>query len=105
MDSRFQVHEVQLLFSLRSRSYPVKANLKNKYRNDLLCNLCKSAISDQQHLLECLVLRRFVPELRNTKVKYSDIFSPNLEAQLAAVKLFGLIDRQREIVLEALDFK
>ena len=73
---RFQVLEVQLLFSLRSRSYPVKANLKNKYRQNLACFLCNSSSCDQQHLMTCVVLRKFVPDLINTKVKYSDILAP-----------------------------
>ena len=101
-DPRFQVHEVQLLFSLRSRSYPVKANLKNKYRQNLACFLCNSSSCDQQHLMTCAVLRKFVPDLINTKVKYSDIFSDNVDKQLAAVKLFDIIDKQRERLLEAL---
>ena len=83
----------------------MKANMKNKYKDDLLCNLCRSAVCDQEHLLKCAVIKEFVPELRNTKVKYSDIFGKNVEAQLAAVKLFDLIDKQREIVMDALDFK
>ena len=101
-DPRFQVHEVQLLFSLRSRSYPVKANLKNKYRQNLACFLCNSSSCDQQHLMTCVVLRKFVPDLINTKVKYSDIFSDNVDKQLAAVKLFDIIDKQRERLLETL---
>ena len=104
-DMRFKTHEVQLLFSLRSRTYPVKSNMKNKYKDDLLCNLCRSAVCEQEHLLRCAVLQEFVPELRNTKVMYSDIFGRNVEAQLAAVKLFDLIDKQRELVMDALDFK
>ena len=104
-DSRFKVHEVQLLFSLRSRSYPVKANLKNKYKNDLLCGFCRSAFCEQQHLLQCSVLKKFVPELRDTKVKYDDIFSDSVEAQLEAVKLFNIIDKQREILCDVMKLK
>ena len=104
-DPRFQVHEVQLLFSLRSRSYPVKCNLKNKYRDNLSCFLCNSSVCDQQHLMTCVVLRKFVPEMRNTSVNYSDIFSENVDNQLAAVKLFNLIDKQRERLLETLGVK
>ena len=99
---QFMKYEVQLLFSLRSRSYPVKANLKNKYRQNIACFLCHSSVCDQQHLMTCAVLRKFVPDLRNTKVKYSDIFSHNVDNQLAAVKLFDLIDKQRERLLETL---
>ena len=104
-DSRFKVHEVQLLFSLRSRSYPVKANLKNKYKNDLLCCFCKSAVCEQEHLLQCSVIKKFVPELRDTKVKYSDIFNDNVEAQLAAVKLFDIVDKRREKLCDVMNLK
>ena len=102
-DQRFQVHEVQLLFALRSRSYPVKSNLKNKFKQNLACSLCASATCDQQHLMECVVLKQFVPELISTSVKYSDLFSSSVDKQLAAVKLLDLIHKQRERLLETLN--
>ena len=91
--------------SIVYNSIKAKANMKNKYKDELLCNLCRYADCEQEHLLKCAVLKEFVPELRDTKVKYSDIFGKNVEAQLAAVKLFNLINKQRELVMDALDFK
>ena len=42
-------------------------------------------------------MRRFLPELTSTTVKYTDIFG-NVDKQLAAVKLFAKISKQREII-------
>ena len=51
-DPRISQREAKLLFNLRTRMYHVKANYKNKYLNNLTCDLCKSATSDQPHLME-----------------------------------------------------
>ena len=34
--------------------------------------------------------------------KYDDIFSDNVEAQLAAVKLFDIVDKQREVLCDVM---
>jgi hypothetical protein len=103
-DRRFTVDEIQLLFQLRTRMYPVKENMKNKYKNDLSCEFCKLGNSNQQHQLKCAVLVKFVPELANRNIKYSHIFGP-VNDQLAIVKIFSKITKQREILLEALSIK
>ena len=101
-DNRFSAEEVQLLFQLRTRMYPVKANFKNHYKDEkLLCKFCAFGISDQQHQLECVVLTKFIPELSCTTVEYADIFG-SVDDQLAAIKLFVEITNQRNILLEAL---
>ena len=81
--------------------YPVKANFKNKYKNDIFCEFCKIEISDQQHQMQCTVIKRFIPELISTKVKYTDLFG-NVERQLDFVKLFTKITQQREVLKECL---
>ena len=100
-DKRFSVPEAQLLFKLRSRMVSVKANFKKSHINDLWCQLCKVELCDQKHLLFCIVLKKFIPEMEKTSVHYSDIFG-NVDKQLCAVKLFTKILNQREIILEAL---
>ena len=61
--------------------------------------ICRIEICDQEHQLNCAVMRRFLPELTSTTVKYTDIFG-NVDKQLAAVKLFSKISKQREIIDE-----
>ena len=102
-DKRFSVEEVQLLFMLRSRQFPVKRNFRNKYRDsDLFCELCKMEESHEEHLTRCIVLKKFIPELNTSpSPDYKDIFS-NIQDQLKIVKVFLKIKRQREILFEAL---
>ena len=46
-------------------------------------------------------IKKFIPEIENTSVVYEDIYS-NVNKQLAAVKLFVKIFKQKEIILEAM---
>ena len=103
-DTRFSVSEVQLLFRLRTRTFPVKENLKNKYRDDLSCEFCRIGYSTQQHQLECPVIKKFVPELAEQQCNYSDIFG-TVEDQLRIVKTYSEISRRREILLESMSLK
>ena len=101
-DHRFSSDEVKLLFQLRTFSYPVKSNFKNMYKNsDLLCELCKLNYCDENHLLSCSVMKGFIPELEVTNVKFEDVFGSTRD-QLAAVKIFTQITRQRTILFDAL---
>ena len=48
-------------------------------------------------LMECVVIKKFVPELVRTRVKYCHIFSSRRSTwSVGAVELFVLIDSQRE---------
>ena len=102
-DRRFTVEEVQLLFMLRSRQFPVKNNYRNKYINtNLLCELCKLEESNEVHLTKCVVMKKFVPELNHSpSPDYSAVFG-NVSDQLSIVKIFAKIKKQREILFEAL---
>ena len=83
--------------------FSVKANFKNFYKFNLMCNLCKSQICDQQHLFQCSVLKLSVPELNNNmNVKYSDIFG-DIEKVVPAIKLLAKITKKREELLELID--
>ena len=81
--------------------YPVKLNFKKKYKGDLLCEFCVLEESSQQHQLKCAVLAKFVPEIADSNVEYIDIFG-SVDDQLAAVKLFAKITKQRNHLLEVL---
>ena len=102
-DRNFTVEEVQLLFMLRSRQFPVKKNFKNKFKNtNMLCDLCKLEECDEGHATRCAVLKNFVPELNTTpSPDYNDVFG-NVHDQLRIVKIFKKIRTQREILFEAL---
>ena len=63
--------------------------------------MCQVEICDQKHLMSYAVLKKFLPELVNTNIKYEDIFG-SVNQQLIAIKLLTKSINQREIILEAL---
>ena len=93
--------EAKLLFKLRTRMYQVKCNFKGLYTNNLTCDLCKSAICDQRHLLSCTVLQSLIPELKVTKVKYHHLFG-TIDQMVPAIKLFSKITEERDEVFQIL---
>ena len=95
--------ETKLLFSLRSRMFPVLNNFRNSSSSENIdCRLCKSALEDQQHLLKCEVLRNAIPELQSNKtIKYEHIFG-NVTQKVNAAKLLYKIVQERENMLHVL---
>ena len=101
-DIRFSVSEVQLLFKLRTRMYPVKDNFKNKYKDkNMNCELCKIEKCTQEHLLKCKVLNSIVPALNGLTTKYDDLFM-DTDKQHSFIKVYSELNQQREILLEAI---
>ena len=100
-DNRFTKSEVQLLFKLRTRMFPVKMNFKNSHKSDLNCKLCIINVSDQEHQLLCPILKRMIPELSETDIKYQDLFG-NIKSQLKFIKIYSKIERIREVLLDSL---
>ena len=101
-DHRFSKTEIQLLFQLRTRMFPVKTNFRNKYKLDLSCEFCRVGKSDQEHQLSCPVIMKFLPEVEKSKVRYQDLFG-SAEKQLKFVKIYTKVSRQREVLLERLN--
>ena len=62
-------------------------------------------VEDQQHLLHCVELsNRFQTQaVTKRKVKYEDIFSPNIEQQKVATALFNKLFKLREDIIEEID--
>ena len=100
-DQRISQREAKLLFKLRTCMYQVKINFKELHKNDLSCDLCKSATCDQSHLLQCKVLHKLIPELRFTKVKYHHLFG-GIENMIPAIKLFKKVTEERDKILQVL---
>ena len=101
LDPQLNKKEVRLLFKLRTRMYNVKANFSSMYNFNLLCDLCKSQICSQEHLMQCKVLKLSVPELvQNTDVKYHHIFE-SISNMVSAIKLLSKVISIRVELLEA----
>ena len=103
-DPRFTTEISRLLFMLQTRTYGVKNNFRNNYRNEnLWCPLCsgdeehlEKYIDNQEHLYECAVL---VGSSDNLPCVYEDIFSGNLETLLIAGQVSKEILLTRDILL------
>ena len=79
---------MKLLFSLRSRMIPVRGNFKNKYKNDLICRICKSEPELQQHILSCKELIKNTTFLMDENTEYCHIYSNNVEKQAKITVLY-----------------
>ena len=56
-DTRFTPDMISLLFKFRTRTYLVKINFRNNYKNtDTLCPLCEENEDSQKHIFECDVI-------------------------------------------------
>ena len=101
----FSNDEVNLLHRLRSRMTECKANFKQKYVHNLKCRMCNLEAEDQQHLLHCVELSKLfqTQSVTKGKVKYADIFSPNIEKQKVATTLFNKLFKLREHIIEEKD--
>ena len=97
----FTNDEVNLLHALRSRSINVKNNFSSKYRNDMSCPLCSYVRDDQQHLLDCDVLKNKLKsrEAANNKVVYEDIFEDYLK-QKEVTHLFAKLMKIRDSLVD-----
>ena len=61
-----------VLFKARNRMLNVASNYGSKTE----CPLCKLNKDDQQHLMECLIIKLTCPViLNNNKIKYEDLYS------------------------------
>ena len=87
-----------LLTKLRTKMVDVKDNFKNKYQNNMNCELC-GMYENQEHLLDCDILILNCKELYNDSVvECNDIFG-NERKQLPAVRLFQKVLDIKEKIL------
>ena len=96
MDKRLSCKEVQLMYNLKCRMYLLRNNFRNKYNNNIKCDLCKIEDDTTEHLYTCVVLKNSVPELKNNKsAKYEDI-SGTTEEIVRSAKLLSKVTQERE---------
>ena len=71
---RFSPDLSNLLFKFRTRTYMVKNNFRNNYRNtNTLCPLCEEHEDDQNHLFQCEKIKSVYSKPINCEM--DDIFS------------------------------
>ena len=96
-DRRFTKEEVQLLFSLRTKTVDCKSNFKNLYGTNLTCRICddKNSLENEDHILTCKLLNE---ETHN--IQFTDVYG-TIEQQYKAVQMFKKILRKRTFLLIA----
>ena len=86
-----------LLFKARTRMLNVAFNYGNKSK----CPLCKIGDDDQQHLIDCIVIKLNSNEIcNNMDIKYEDIYTGNVEKQNKIIQLLEIAIRKRDEILD-----
>ena len=102
-DPKFTPELANLLFKFRTRTYMVKNNFRNNYKNtNILCPLCEISNDTQQHIMKChKIVKTYQHEIQS---KYDDIYSKNLETLLAvAMTLHDLTEIRKELLTRQTD--
>ena len=77
-DPRFTPDIINLLFRFRTRTYLVKNNFRNNYKNNnILCPLCHQQNDDQHHLLNCIKIKEVYG--KDFDFNMEDIFSLDMD--------------------------
>ena len=94
--NKFKSKRKIIIFKARTRMLNVFHNFGQKIK----CPLCKIGEDDQKHLLECIILKFTCPQiLNNTDIKFTDIFSDNLDKQCEVGNLLEIALRKRTEIL------
>ena len=98
--STFNTQEINLLFSLRSKCYPAKMNLKKMHRGDLKCSLKCDVQETQFHIFqECEPIKTKL--VISSYPKLEDIYK-SVTHQKNAVIIFTKIDLMRKQLKESI---
>ena len=87
--------DLSTIFKAKARMLDVKANFKNKYKDDLKCRICKIEEETQIHILQ------HCPELHkddSLKITYDDIYENEDMDKLRTVagKIRDILDKLEE---------
>ena len=81
-------------------------SVSKNYGGSSCCPLCKDdvlsgqVLDSQEHLLDCVVLKQHVPEIReNTNIKHDDIYEDNIDVVKRAAELLHLATKKRNQLL------
>ena len=101
-NSRFTPDVSNLIFRLRTRTFMVKNNFRNNYRNtNTLCPLCEEHNDDQDHLLQCCKI--LAEYKRKITCKMDDIYSNNESILFTAAQTINDLVEIRNSLLDSAD--
>ena len=90
--------QISTLFAFRSRTVKcVKCNFKTHYKDNNLCHLCKKHEDTQEHCLECDIIRKHNPEVKD-HIKYNHIFGDDEQQVQAAQYLHHLLTIRTDLL-------
>ena len=93
-DPRFTPDLANNLFKFRTRTYLVKNNFRNNYRNtNILCPLCEKSDDTQEHLFSCKSINQ------QCKHQYNDIFSEDIDTLLGVARELKELVEARDLLL------
>ena len=97
--------DAQLLFQLKTKMVPVKANYSSSFRENLNCILCgnegRIKKDTQKHIMKCPVIRSVNPEQK--EIHYKDLKSDIIAEQLNVVKRFRIFFEIRKTLIDTLN--
>ena len=90
------------MFNLRCQSVKnIKYNFHHEFTNNLLCNLCKKEIDNQEHILQCHVQQEHI-KWNHEEIKYDQIYG-SLEQQIkVTILIYNLMEVRERLEDEAL---
>ena len=97
-DARFSNEVLNNLFRFRTRTFMVKNNFRNNYKNtNTLCPLCEKENDDQEHVFVCeKIVQQYGRHILN---KYTDIFSDDIDTLFnVAIILKDLVDVREQLL-------
>ena len=96
-DHRFSPDLANLLFKFRTRTYLVKNNFRNNYKNtNILCPLCEKFDDTQQHLLVC---EKILQVTGQPSCTIEDIYSEDLDCLYHVACTLKKLDETRNLLL------
>ena len=87
-----------ILFKFRTRTYMVKNNFRNNYRNtNITCPVCHVSDDTQEHIMKCYKLLQIYPQ--KIQCHYDDIYSRSTDTLLIVATTLKELTMIREEIL------
>ena len=90
--------EVQTLYKIRNSMIDVKENFKSNYEN-MLCKLCFIFRENQQHLLDCSIIREKLKDVIEFENLNIEMAYQSLERQELLAKYYTIILNARSDII------
>ena len=99
-DSGLSVETMRKIYHIKCRELPVKANFPSAFENNFcLFPYCTNEDSQYHIFSSNCFISDSINEITDTSVKYSDIFSDNIQSQVNVVNImFSRLERRKKYI-------